>query len=283
MFGIMFLTGDPTMLMLPTDADTAQIEAFRREMGFDRPVWEQYGKYLSRAVRGDLGQSLWHHQSALSLILERVPATLELAFAALTVTLTIGVSVGVMAALRRGTILDTLATIIAVAGNSMPPFWLGIMLILGISVKLRLLPASGRGGLERIILPALTLGAYSASYTARLLRSSLIEILSKDYIRTARAKGLGERRVIYYHALKNAALPVVTVIGLQMGSLLGGALITETVFAYPGMGLLAVQAIRNRDVPIVQAFVIVMSTIILLVNLTVDVLYCWLDPRIRYS
>jgi peptide/nickel transport system permease protein len=282
-FGLMFLTGDPTLLMLPTDASAAEIEAFRKTMGFDRPVWEQYYRYVSRAVRGDLGESLWHRQSALSLIIERVPATLQLAFSALAVTLMIGIPVGIIAALNRGTLVDTLATVGAVAGNSMPPFWLGIMLILVVSVRFRLLPASGRGGIVHLILPSITLGAYSASVTARLLRSSLIDVLSKDYVRTARAKGLSERAVIYRHSLKNAALPVVTIVGLQMGSLLGGAIITETVFAYPGMGLLAIQAIRNRDVPVVQAFVIVMAMVILLVNLTVDVFYRFLDPRIRYS
>ncbi|MGH7185260.1 MAG: ABC transporter permease, partial [Pseudomonadota bacterium] len=176
-----------------------------------------------------------------------------------------------------------LVTAAAVAGNSMPVFWLGIVLILTVSVWLQWLPASGRGGIERLILPSLTLGAYSGSITARLLRSSLIEVLGRDYIRTARAKGLSESVVIRRHSLKNAALPVVTVIGLQMGQLLSGAIITETVFAYPGMGLLAIQAIRNRDMPVVQAFVIVAAIVVLAVNLIVDLLYVYLDPRVRYA
>ncbi len=284
-FGLMFLTGDPAALMMPVDLTVGrqQIEEFRREMGFDRPFYEQYLRYASRAVRGDLGESLWQRQPALSLIVDRLPATLELAFAALTVSLAVGVPVGIIAAIRRGSIVDGAATVVAVAGNSMPVFWLGIVLILVVSVWLGLLPASGRGGIERLILPAITLVAYSASITARLLRSSLLEVLSKDYVRTARAKGLHARTVILRHSLKNAALPVVTVIGLQMGHLLGGAIITETVFAYPGMGLLAIQAVRNRDVPVAQAFVMMVALIFIVVNLFVDVLYRYLDPRVRYA
>jgi peptide/nickel transport system permease protein len=199
------------------------------------------------------------------------------------VSILIGVTVGIIAAVKRGSVFDSLATMAAVAGNSMPVFWLGIVLILTVSVWLRLLPASGRGGIDRLILPALTLGAYSGAIMARLLRSSLIEVLSKEYVRTARAKGLRERAVIYRHSLKNAALPVVTVFGLQVGALLAGAIITETVFAWPGMGLLAIQAVRDRDVPVVQAFVIIAAFIVLVVNLSVDLLYGYLDPRIRYS
>jgi peptide/nickel transport system permease protein len=252
-------------------------------MGFDRPIYEQYLRYLGGAVRGDLGNSLWQHRPALGLVLDRVPATLELAAAALLVSLLIGVTVGIIAAVKRGSVFDSLATMAAVAGNSMPVFWLGIVLILTVSVWLRLLPASGRGGIDRLILPALTLGAYSGAIMARLLRSSLIEVLSKEYVRTARAKGLRERVVIYRHSLKNAALPVVTVFGLQVGTLLAGAIITETVFAWPGMGLLAIQAVRDRDVPVVQAFVTIAALIVLAVNLCVDFLYGYLDPRIRYS
>lgn len=283
-FGLLFLAGDPVALLLPADdVSEEEIEAFRRALGFDRPIYEQYLRYLGRAVRGDLGFSLRHQQPAVGLVLERVPATLELAFAALFVSLVIGVPVGVIAAVKRGTPQDALVTAAAVAGNSMPVFWLGIVLILTVSVWLHWLPASGRGGIERLILPSLTLGAYSGSITARLLRSSLIEVLGRDYIRTARAKGLTESVVIRRHGLKNAALPVVTVIGLQMGQLLSGAIITETVFAYPGMGLLAIQAIRNRDVPVVQAFVVLAAIVVLIVNLLVDLLYVYLDPRVKYA
>jgi peptide/nickel transport system permease protein len=201
----------------------------------------------------------------------------------LCVSLVIGVAVGIIAALKRGTAFDSAATMAAVAGNSMPVFWLGIVLILTVSVWLRLLPASGRGGVDRLILPSLTLGAYSGAIVARLLRSSLIDVLSKDYVRTAKAKGLSAVAVIGRHSLKNAALPVVTVFGLQVGTLLAGAIITETVFAWPGMGLLAIQAMRDRDVPVVQAFVMTAACIVLIVNLVVDCLYGYLDPRIRYA
>jgi len=283
-FGLMFLAGDPVALLLPgDDVSKEEIEAFRASMGFDRPVYEQYLRYLGRAARGDLGYSFRHQQPAATLVFERVPATLELAFSALFVSLVIGVSVGIVAAMKRGTSQDALVTAAAVAGNSMPVFWLGIVLILTVSVWLQWLPASGRGGVDHLILPSLTLGAYSGSITARLLRSSLIEVLGRDYIRTARAKGLAESVVIRRHSLKNAALPVVTVIGLQMGQLLSGAIITETVFAYPGMGLLAIQAIRNRDVPVVQAFVLVAAIVVLVVNLIVDLMYVYLDPRVRYA
>lgn len=283
-FGLLYLAGDPVALLLPADdISKEEVEAFRRALGFDRPVHVQYLRYLGRALRGDLGFSLRHQQPAAALVLERVPATLELAFAALFVSLLIGVPVGIIAATKRGSAQDALVTAAAVAGNSMPVFWLGIVLILTVSVWLQWLPASGRGGIERLILPSLTLGAYSGSIIARLLRSSLIEVFGREYIRTARAKGLTEWIVIRRHSLKNAALPVVTVIGLQMGQLLSGAIITETVFAYPGMGLLAIQAIRNRDVPVVQAFVLTAAIVVLAVNLLVDLLYVYLDPRVRYA
>jgi ABC-type dipeptide/oligopeptide/nickel transport system permease component len=283
-FGLLYLAGDPVALLLPADdISQEEVDAFRRAMGFDRPVHERYLRYLGRALRGDLGFSFRHQQPAGALVLERVPATLELAFAALFVSLLIGVPMGIAAAMNRGSTQDAFFTAAAVVGNSVPIFWLGIVLILTVSVWLQWLPASGRGGIERLILPALTLGAYSGSITARLLRSSLIEVLGRDYVRTARAKGLGEGAVIRRHSLKNAALPVVTVVGLQMGQLLSGAIITETVFAYPGMGLLAIQAIRNRDVPVVQAFVIMAAIIVLTVNLIVDLLYVYLDPRVRYA
>jgi len=284
-FGLTFMAGDPAAMLLSSDASIGakDIEAFRKEMGFDRPLYEQYYWYISRAVRGDLGASLWQHQPALPLILDRVPATLELAFAALFISLLIGVPMGIVSAIKRGSLFDTFSTMAAAAGNSMPVFWLGIVLILTVSVWLRWLPAAGRGGIDRLILPALTLGAYSGSITARLLRSSLIEVLNKDYVRTARAKGVRERVVILRHSLKNSALPVITVVGLQVGYLLAGAIITETVFAWPGMGLLAIQAVRSRDIPVVQAFVMMAAIIVVLVNLSVDLLYRYLDPRIRYS
>ncbi len=282
-FILMYLTGDPATLMLPTDATAEQIETFRRAMGFDRPIHEQYLTYLGRAVRGDLGLSLRHRQPAMSLVIERFPATIELSVAAFVVALGISVPLGIISAVKRGSLFDSLATVVAMVGISVPIFWLGIVLILVVSVNWGLLPASGRGGIDNLVLPAITLGMFMGPMITRLLRSSLIDVLKQDYIRTARSKGLAERVVIYKHALKNASLPVITVLGLQIGAMMGGSIITETVFAYPGMGLLAIQAIRNRDVPVVQAFVLVVALIILTANLTVDLLYTYLDPRITYS
>ena len=284
-FVLMFLSGDPTLLMLPGDGhiDQAAIDEFRREMGFDLPFHEQYFAFVSRLARGDIGDSWWQKQPAMGLVLARLPATAQLAGAALLVSLLIGVPLGIIAALKRGTVIDSAATILAVSGNSLPTFWLGIVLILVVSVWLGWFPASGRGGIEHLVLPAFTLGALSGSVIARLLRSSMLEVLSRDFVRTARAKGVRQSRVVLRHVLRNAALPVVTVVGLQVGNLLSGAIVTETVFAYPGMGLLAIQAITNRDMPVVQAFVMLSAVIVLAANLSVDLVYMLIDPRIRYA
>ena len=279
-FALVRLSGDPVALMLPPDARDADIERYRDALGLNRPLWEQYVIFLGQAARLDFGTSIRHRQPAMQLVLERVPATLELTIAALAVALLIAIPLGILAATHRGSYVDQLSMVGAVFGQCAPTFWLGIMLILIVSVQLRLLPSSGRGGLEYLILPAVTLGAYSAALITRLLRSNLLEVLNRDYIRTARAKGLAERAVVLGHAVKNASIPVVTVIGLQMGALLGGAIITETVFSYPGMGLLAIQAIRNRDFPIIQAFVICSAVVLVTVNLLVDLLYSYLDPRV---
>ncbi|MBI4277933.1 MAG: ABC transporter permease [Armatimonadetes bacterium] len=281
-FVLVFLSGDPTALMVPPDATADQVAQFRRAMGFDRPLAEQYLRFLERLTRGNLGVSLRHEQPALDLVLERIPATLHLAAAALATSLLIAVPLGVLSATRRDSLYDHLGRVLALVGQSVPTFWLGIMLILFAAVRWRWFPASGYEGVEYLVLPAVTLGAYSAAVTMRLLRSSLIEVLGRDYIRTARAKGLGGRAILFRHALKNAGIPVVTVLGLQIGTLMGGAMVTETVFAYPGMGLLAIQAVRNRDFPVVQAFVITVGAVIVLANLLVDLAYTYLDPRIRY-
>jgi peptide/nickel transport system permease protein len=282
-FLLMRLTGDPVAVMLPAEATAEDEELLRHELGLDRPLHEQFGIFLANAVRGNFGQSYRHHQPALELVLERLPATLQLTFAALLVSLVLALPAGILAALRRGSAFDTLSRLLGLLGQAMPTFWLGLMLILLFAVHLKWFPPAGRGGPEYLVLPALTLGAYSAALSMRLLRSSLLEVLGRDYIRTARAKGLGERGVVVRHALRNAAIPVVTVIGLQVGRLLAGSVVTETVFGYGGMGLLAVQAILGRDLTIVQAFVIVAAVIILLINLAVDLLYAVIDPRIRYG
>lgn len=280
-FFLVHLTGDPAVALMPRDATPEDIEQFRHVMGFDRPLYEQYLSFLGRVVHGNFGYSYRYHTEALPLVLERMPATFELALAASFIALLISIPMGIIAALRKDSLFDNASTAIALFGQCMPTFWLGIMLILIVSVGLRLLPPSGGGGFKYLVLPAITLGAYSAAVISRLLRSSLLEVLSKDYIRTARAKGLAENIVVYRHALKNAAIPVVTVTGMQIASLLGGAIITETVFSYPGVGLMAIQAIRYRDIPVVQAFVTVVAVIVVITNLIVDLAYRYLDPRVR--
>ena len=280
-FFLVHLTGDPAVALMPRDATPEDIEQFRHVMGFDRPLYEQYLSFLGRVAHGNFGYSYRYHAEALPLVLERVPATFELALAASFIALLISIPMGIIAALRKDSLFDNASTAIALFGQCMPTFWLGIMLILIVSVGLRLLPPSGGGGFKYLVLPAITLGTYSAAVISRLLRSSLLEVLSKDYIRTARAKGLAENTVVYRHALKNAAIPVVTVTGMQIASLLGGAIITETVFSYPGVGLLAIQAIRYRDIPVVQAFVTIVAVMVVITNLIVDLAYRYLDPRVR--
>jgi len=274
-------SGDPAATMLPGDASVEELTALRRELGLDRPLHIQYARFLAGAVTGDFGTSFRHQQPALPLVLERLPATLELAFAALALAVAAALPLGIVAALRRGRLADVLAMGFAVVGQATPYFWMGIMLILVVSVELGWLPTSGRGGWEHIVLPAITLGTHFAASLARLTRTSMLEVLGQNYVTTARAKGLAERRVILVHALKNAAVPVVTLIGLQFGTLLGGAVVTETIFAWPGVGRLAVQSIFVRDYPVVQAGVLVLALTFVAINLFVDLLYGYLDPRIR--
>jgi peptide/nickel transport system permease protein len=280
-FLILHLTGDPAVLLLPPDASPADLAAFRHSEGFDRPIWEQYLSFLQGLAHGDFGQSLRYHQPALQLVLERVPATAELAITALAIALLIAFPAGIMAAVRRGTAWDTALMGAALLGQSLPTFWLGIMLILLVSVTWGLLPTGGMGGPDHLILPALTLAGFSMARTARLVRSGMLEVLSQDYVRTARAKGVHQAAVLIRHALPNLLIPVVTLVGLDLGTLLGGAVITETIFAWPGVGQLAIGAIQHRDYPLVQADVFLVATGYVLVNLLVDLLYTVLDPRIR--
>jgi ABC-type dipeptide/oligopeptide/nickel transport system permease component len=282
-FGLLHLGGDPTSSLLPLEATAADVARTREQFGLDRPLPEQYLRFVARALQGDFGVSFRHRQDAMSIVLERTPATLILATAALGVSLLIAVPAGVVGAVKRGSWSDRLAMLVAAFGQSMPSFWLGLMLILVVAVNLRWLPASGAGDWRYLVLPAITLGMPMAAITARLLRSSLLEVLSKDYVRTARSKGLAEWAVLSRHAARNAAIPVLTILGLQVGGLLSGAIITETVFGYPGMGLLTVQAISGRDFPVVRAFVLGFTTLIVMLNLIVDLLYARIDPRIRYS
>lgn len=282
-FALLYLGGDPTASFLPLEATAADVARVRERFGLDRPLPEQYLRFVINAAQGDFGTSFRFHQDAMSIVLERLPATLQLSASALSVSLLIAIPAGVLGAVRRGRWPDRVAMLIAAIGQSMPSFWLGLMLILLVAVDLRWLPASGAGDWRYLVLPAVTLGSPMAAVTARLLRSSLLEVLSRDYIRTARSKGVAEWAILWRHAARNAAIPVLTIVGLQIGGLLSGAIVTETVFGFPGMGLLTVQAISGRDFPVVRAFVLGFTTLIVLLNLAVDLLYARLDPRIRYA
>ena len=281
-FVILHLTGDPTLLMLPPDVSAEEVARFRKAMGFDDPLPVQYWRFLRGVLQGNFGNSLRHDEPALGLVFERMPATLELTARGPR-----------RRAAPRDPGRDRLRSSSATPrsttsarwwpsiGQAMPTFWLGIMLILVFAVGFQVLPSSGRGGLTHLILPALTLGLFTAARTMRLTRSALLEVLGQDYVRTARAKGVAERGVVWKHALRNASIPIITIVGLELGTLLGGAVITETIFAWPGVGRLSVQAIYNRDYPLVQASVFVLASIFVLVNLAVDLVYTYLDPRIR--
>jgi len=281
-FFFIHLSGDPVMLMLPADASMQEVEHLRQKLGFNDPLYVQYGRFISKAVRGDFGESLYYHVPAMELIVERLPASLELSFAAMFLALLVAVPIGIISAVYRGSALDMGSMLAALFGLSMPHFWLGIMFIMIFSVKLGWLPTSGRGTPAQLIMPAVALALGLMAMFARLTRSVMLEVLSLDYIRTARAKGLREFFVIGKHALKNALIPLVTVAGMQFGLLIGGTVIIETVFAWPGVGRLVVQAIFNRDYPLVQSIVLVLALIFVAVNLLVDILYIYLDPRISY-
>jgi peptide/nickel transport system permease protein len=280
-FLLMHLGGDPVAVLLPLDTPPEQIEAFRHEMGFDRPLPVQYLIFLSRAVRGDFGYSYHYRTDAMTIVLERLPATLKLTFAALVVALVVAIPAGIYAALRQGRLSDLLIRVLVLLGQAVPGFWLALVLIMIFGVGLRWLPVSGAEGWKSLILPAIVAGSFSMATVTRLLRCNLLETMGENYIQTARGKGVPPRLVTTRHALRNAAIPVITVIGLQMGWLLGGAVISEVVFAYPGMGRLAVTAISYRDVPVIQSFVAITALIVVVINLSVDVVYSWLDPRIR--
>jgi len=281
-FGLLHLTGDPTRLLLPLEAREEDVRQLRTLLGLDDPLWLQYVRFLSRAVRGDFGLSFKHQVPALGLILSTLPATLQLTVAGLSLALVVAVPVGILAALRRNSLLDAVCSVGVLMGQAMPIYWLGLLLILVFAVWLGWFPAAGRDGLRSFVLPACALGAFSMARIARLARSGMLEVLAQDYVRTARSAGVRAFVVTYKYALKNAAIPLVTVIGLEFGILLGGAVITETIFAWPGVGRLAVDAIFSRDYPLVQAIVAVLATLFVLINLAVDLVYTYLDPRIVY-
>lgn len=281
-FFFIHLSGDPVMLMLPADASHAEIEALREQLGFNDPLPVQYWRFASNAVRGDLGNSLYYRVPAIDLILQRLPASLELAGAAMLFALVVSIPLGIISAVKRGSLWDVSSMLGALFGLSMPHFWLGIMMILLFSVQLGWLPTSGRGTLAHLVMPAMALGLSLMAMFARLTRSVMLEVLNQDYVRTARAKGLREQVVIGKHALKNALIPLVTVAGMQFGFLIGGTVIIETVFAWPGVGRLVVQAIFSRDYPLVQATVLVLAVLFVLINLITDLIYLYLDPQISY-
>ena len=280
-FAILHVLGDPVLLLLPQNAGKEEFERYRHLLGLDRPLYVQYGKFLSKAVVGDFGKSWYADTPAFRLVLERMPPTIYLTFAGLFVALLISLPLGILAALKRHSWVDNLCTTIAVAGQAVPLFWLGIMMIIVFSVRLRLLPASGYDSWENFLMPSFCLGAALAPLTMRLVRSGVIEVMNMDFIKTARAKGVAESMVVIKHAFRNACIPVITVIGLQFGQLLGGAIITETVFAWPGVATLTVESIRNQDFPVVQCAVILLALVIVAVNLVVDLTVAFIDPRIR--
>ena len=280
-FGILHLTGDPSLVLLPPDATPEDVLKLKEAMGFNDPFFVQYARFLRGALAGDFGQSIRHGEPAFQLVVDRLPATFELAGAGLAIAIVLAIPAGIISAVRRNTVIDYVSTVMALLGQSMPTFWLGIMLILLFSVQFHLLPSSGRGTMQHLILPAITLGLFTTARITRLTRSGMLEVLNQDYIRTARAKGVGDPPIVWKHALKNAAIPIVTIVGIELGTLLGGSVITETIFAWPGVGRLSVQAIYNRDYPVVQAAVFLLASTFVLVNLVVDVLYTYLDPRIR--
>jgi peptide/nickel transport system permease protein len=282
-FLLLHVAGDPVQLLLSIEAKAEDAAILRKSLGLDRPLYTQYFIFLKGLLRLDFGNSLFIREPALQLVLERLPATIELTVAGMVIALAIAIPLGVVAAVRRYSLVDNLCTMLAVSGQAMPIFWLGLMLIILFTVKLHLLPASGRGGFLHLLMPAFTLGASLAPITMRMTRSKMLDILSADYIRTARAKGLREQIVLFRHALRNASIPIVTILGLQFGRLLGGAIVTEAVFAWPGLGSLALSAIRNFDYPLAQACILTMAGIIVTTNLGIDVLVGALDPRIRFD
>ena len=275
--------GDPARLALGAEATEDQVQLMRRQWGLDQPLPVQYVYWVGHALQGDWGRSTVSRMPAADEIALRLPATLRLASLSVVIASAFGVGFGVLAAVRHNTWIDRASMVVALLGVCTPSFWLGLMLILVFSVRLQWLPSFGQGGVEHLVLPSLTLGAAAAALIARVTRSSLLEVLAADYLRTARAKGLTEQLVVARHALRNALIPVLTVLGLEFGGLLAGAIVTETVFAYPGIGQLLVNSIANRDFPVVQPALLLFAVQFVLVNLVVDVLYGAVDPRISYG
>lgn len=298
-FLAVYAVGDPVAILANPEADQAELDAIARRLGLDRPLWEQFGIFIWNALQGDLGRSFVFAQPALTVILERMPATLELAFVALLFSMIIGIPLGVIAGLKPDSLAGRAIMSTSILGFSLPNFWIGLMLILLFAVELRLLPASGRGptvevlgihlsmftwdGLRHLLLPAFTLSLYKASLVIRIAQAGTREVMLQDYVRFARAKGLSQRRIVFVHVLKNMMIPVVTVLGLELGSMIAFAVVTETVFAYPGMGKLLIDSINRLDRPVVVAYLMLTVFIFVIINLVVDLLYALIDPRVRLS
>jgi ABC-type dipeptide/oligopeptide/nickel transport system permease component len=282
-FALTWLTGDPASVLLPVNTPPDQVEVFRHRLGLDQPLPVQYAAFLGRAIHGDFGVSFRNRTAALPLVLSRLPVTLKLMAAALLFALVLAVPLGVLGAMFHGKLPDVVARLVALLGQSLAAPWLGVMLIFLFAVNLRWLPSSGASQPQSIILPAIVAGAYSAAGLTRLLRASLLEVLANDYIRAARGKGLPPRIVLRRHALKNAAIPFVAFLGIQITFMFGNTVVAESMFAYPGMSRLAVEAISARDMPVIQVFVLLAGTLVVVVNIITDLIYAWLDPRIRLA
>ena len=280
-FFALFLTGDPAALMMPPEASRAEIEAFRHAMGFDDPIWVQYLRFVGGVLTGEFGRSLRFQRPAVDLLFERLPATALLAITALLWSSLLGFVLGTIAAVRKNGAIDFVIRVISLLGHAIPVFWLALLLIIVFSLNLRWLPSGGIGTAQQLVLPSLALGAYYFSAITRLVRASLIEVLGENYIPTARAKGISNFRIVVHHALRNALIPVITVQGMYFASLLGGALITEIIFAWPGIGRLAVDSIQTKDFPVVQAVVLFAAFTFVVMNFLIDIAYVFLNPRIR--
>lgn len=283
LLNFVFVPGDPVRIAMGQHADPDTIEMIREEMGLNDPLYIQYFRFIGRLFKGDLGESFTSKRPVTEMIIERFPATAQLAFGAMVISIVLGVTAGVISAIKPYSILDYVFMTLAMVGVSMPVYWLGLILIWVLALNLDLLPVGGYGTWQHLLLPALALGSRQAARIARMTRSSMLEVIGKDYIKTARAKGLAERVVVIKHALRNALIPVITVIGTQLGYLLGGTVITEKVFSWPGVGRMAVDAVMKRDFPLIQGTVLFLAAIFIVVNLLVDLSYGVLDPRIRYE
>ena len=279
---IHLIPGDPVEIMLGETATLTDKAKLRADLGLDLPISVQYFRFITNLVQGDFGMSFHFRQPAFDLIIKRLPATIELSLGALVVALMISVPLGILSAAKQYSFIDQTSLFVALLGVSMPNFWLGPLLIIIFSINLGWLPVSGRGDITHLLLPAITLGSSMAAILTRMIRSSLLDILKEEYIKTARAKGLPEQIILFKHALRNALLPVVTILGLQFGSLLAGSIITETIFSWPGIGRLTIQAIISRDYALVQGCVMIIALGYVFINLLTDLLYVWIDPRIKY-